>query len=48
MSYQFTIRAATKALAIAAVAEKLGEVVAQQPVHVAGSRASAGIGGILH
>lgn len=33
MSYSFSIRAATKAAAIAAAAVKLDEVVAQQPVH---------------
>jgi glycosyltransferase A (GT-A) superfamily protein (DUF2064 family) len=35
MSYSFGIRAATKALAIAAVAAKLDEVVQSQPVHKA-------------
>jgi len=33
MSYSFSIRAATKAAAIAAAAVKLDEVVAQQPIH---------------
>lgn len=33
MSYSFTLRAATKALALAAIATKLDELVAQQPVH---------------
>lgn len=33
MSYSFTILAATKSLALAAVASKLDEVVAQQPSH---------------
>ncbi len=40
MSYSFGIRAATKALAIAAVAAKLDEVVQSQPCHKA-DRASA-------
>jgi hypothetical protein len=35
MSYSFGIRAATKALALAAVAAKLDEVVQSQPVHKA-------------
>lgn len=35
MSYSFSVRAATKALALAAIALKLDEVVAQQPVHAA-------------
>lgn len=35
MSYSFTIRAATKALAAAAVAAELAKVAASQPVHKA-------------
>lgn len=33
MSYSFAVRAATAALALAAVSEKLDEVVQTQPVH---------------
>ena len=33
MSYSFNVRAATLALALTAVADKMAEVVAQQPVH---------------
>ena len=35
MSYSFNVRAATKAAAIAMVAEKMAEVVASQPIHEA-------------
>ncbi len=34
MSYSFQVRAATKALALAAVQAEFAKVVAQQPVHV--------------
>lgn len=34
MSYSFQVRAATAALALAAVAEKMAEVVRNQPSHV--------------
>lgn len=33
MGYSFTIKAPTKAAALAAVAEKVNEIVASQPVH---------------
>lgn len=35
MSYSFSVRAATKADAIAKVAEEFGRVVASQPIHAA-------------
>ncbi len=35
MSYSFSVRAASASLALAAVGEKLDEVVASQPVHEA-------------
>lgn len=33
MSYSFNVKAATKALAMAAVASKFAEIVASQPIH---------------
>lgn len=33
MSYSFSVKAATKVAAIAAVAAKMAETVAQQPIH---------------
>ena len=38
MSYSFTVRAATKAEALAKVADELGKVVAAQPDHAADSQ----------
>lgn len=40
MSYSFNVRGATKALALAAIAAKLDETVAAQPIHAADRQAA--------